>query len=90
MRCAKMAESIEAPFDDRLMWAQGTIIRCGTYRLHLVNIIDRSLIGGDAGCRYRCFPVQFLNFPGACGHSLQPEYIKYETFIIDVHHSHSL
>jgi len=39
------------------------------------------------GKKSRSFPVQFQNFPGAFGHSSQPKYIKYETFITDVHHS---
>jgi len=37
--------------------------------------------------KFRSFPVQFYNFSGACGHSLQLKYLKYETFVIEVHHS---
>jgi len=35
----------------------------------------------------RVFQSDFRIFPGAFGHSLQLKYIKYETFITDVHHS---
>jgi len=38
----------------------GSTLQC-TYERHLVNTIERSLLGGDADCRYNC--TNFMLIP---------------------------